>query len=82
MTETTPYTLSKIIRNWTEYRIWWWFKEISDVVYKDWKLSSFTADGESYTLEYSKGRISKVTYWNKTYNITYAGSKFKSTEEI
>jgi len=81
MTETTSYTLSKIMRNWVEYRVWWWFRNVSNTVYKNSKLVSFEADWKQYTLWYEWNKLSKVSVWDKEYTIKYNWFKVTSIQE-
>lgn len=58
-------------------QLWWswWFKNISDCVYKRWLLVYFIADWEEYNLTYERGRLKTVTSGEKTYTMTYEWGK-------
>lgn len=61
----------KIDAIWWELWWGWWFKNISNTVYKWWLLTYFIADWEEYNLTYQAWRLKTIQTWQKTYTMTY-----------
>lgn len=59
------------------WELWWgwWFKNISNTVYKSWLLTYFIADWEEYNLTYQAWRLKTIQTWQKTYTMTYKAWK-------
>lgn len=59
------------------------FKNVSNMVYdlQGW-LTSFDADGKSYTLTYVAGKLTTITDGTETTTITYNGDMFNSITTI
>lgn len=49
----------------------WGFKKISDCVYRRGILVQFIADWSLYKLNYNKNQLTKITVWEKVYEINY-----------
>lgn len=69
-------TLEKIMHMWEEIDLWWWgwFKEVSNPIYINWLLRSFTWDWAVYNLTYEKWKVSTISSGNKSYSIEYCTS--------
>jgi len=85
----TDKIITKTIKNGTEYlytppqeEVTAWFTSVTDTVYKDGNLLSFTWDGVEYTLTYSPdGRVTSVSWGGKTYNMTYVNWTLREISE-
>lgn len=79
------YKITEIRHQWDVYQIggWtMWFTSVTDTVYKDGNLLSFTWDGVEYTLTYSPdGRVTSVSWGGKTYNMTYINWTLREISE-
>lgn len=91
--QTWVVTVTEVPAGWTEWQVltktndwidwedapatWWWFEEITNVVYKRWLLKSFNSDDKTYTLSYTNWLVSWVSDWSKSYSIKYSWWKFK-----
>jgi len=75
------------IHQWKMDAIWWvlwgaaWFKNINNVIYKNWKLVYFVADWEAFNLSYKNWRLTQIISWEKTYTITYKAWRFYMSQE-
>lgn len=77
-TITTSWWAITNIKQWKMDAIWWelwwlwWFKNISNCVYKGSLLVYFIADGEEYNLTYERWRLKTIVSGEKTYTMTYS----------